>query len=139
MWLVDRPEQEQPGLRVDHVAVWTGDLERLRAFYVDRLGASAGAAYENPQTGLRSFFLSWGDGPRIEIMSRPGTDGGPADPPRGYAHVALSAGSEATVDALAAALDAAGVPVVDGPRRTGDGYYECVVLDPDGNRVEITG
>jgi lactoylglutathione lyase len=118
--------------------VWTDDLERLRVFYVGQLGATAGADYANPRTGLRSVFLSWGDGARVEIMTRPGAGAGPVDPPQGYAHLALCAGSEAAVDALAAALGTAGVPVIDGPRRTGDGYYECVVLDPDGNRVEIT-
>jgi lactoylglutathione lyase len=27
--------------------------------------------------------------------------------------------------------------VVGAPRKTGDGYYESVVLDPDGNVVQI--
>ena len=30
-------------------------------------------------------------------------------------------------------------PDIEGePRTTGDGYYESVVLDPEGNRIEIT-
>jgi len=56
----------------------------------------------------------------------------------GLAHLALEVGGEADVDGLAAGMRAAGVPLLDGPRRTGDGYYECVVLDPDGNRLELT-
>ncbi|MBN8494960.1 MAG: VOC family protein, partial [Burkholderiales bacterium] len=53
-------------------------------------------------------------------------------------HLAIALGSEAAVDALTAQLRAAGHPVLDGPRRTGDGYYESVVLDPEGNRLELT-
>jgi lactoylglutathione lyase len=137
---VDIPDQgpEHRGLRLEHVAVWTQDIERLRGFYVDVLGARAGAIYANPRTGFRSYFLTWDGGARVEIMTGPGIGAGPANPPRGYAHLAFATGSEAAVDAIAATLRAAGVPVVDGPRRTGDGYYECVVLDPDGNRIELT-
>ncbi|MDD4003875.1 MAG: VOC family protein [Elusimicrobiaceae bacterium] len=56
----------------------------------------------------------------------------------GYAHVAIAAGDERAVDLLSARLKSDGYVICDGPRRTGDGYYECCVLDPDGNRVEIT-
>jgi lactoylglutathione lyase len=125
-------------IRIEHVAIWTEHLERLRDFYTDHLGAAASPEYHNTRTGFRSHFLSWEDGPRLEVMSRPDALGGPADPPRGYAHLALSVGSVEAVDAFVRDLGAAGVPIVDGPRTTGDGYYECVVLDPDGNRVEIT-
>jgi lactoylglutathione lyase len=55
----------------------------------------------------------------------------------GLTHVAIVVGDEPAVDALAARFAAEGVALVDGPRRTGDGYYECVVCDPEGNRVEI--
>lgn len=119
------------------MALWAGDLEAVCAFYVDHLGATAGELYVNEGKGFRSRFLSWGDGARLEVMhraglelARPGT--------AGWAHVALSLGSEPAVDEAAARLSAAGVEVVEGPRRTGDGYYECVVLDPEGNRVELT-
>ena len=124
-------------MRVEHVALWAVDLESVCAFYVEHLGATAGEPYVNEAKGFRSRFLSWDDGARLEVMHRvdlePGRDGS-----AGWAHVALSLGSEQAVDDAAARLAAAGVPVVDGPRRTGDGYYECVVLDPEGNRVELT-
>jgi lactoylglutathione lyase len=119
--------------------LWTSDLERLRAFYGRYFGAQAGTRYENPAKQFSSYFLSFGDGgARVEIMQRPALHEAPEQPARGYAHVAISLGSEAAVDALAARLRADGYSVIDGPRRTGDGYYEAVVLDPDGNRIEIT-
>ena len=124
---------------VHHVAVWVSDLERVRAFYADALGGRSGPAYHNPRTGFRSYFVAFGEGARLELMSR--ADVGPADRAHvttGYAHMALSVGSEAAVDAMVQALEARGVPIESRPRRTGDGYYEAVVLDPEGNRVELT-
>jgi lactoylglutathione lyase len=124
-------------VRVEHVALWARDLERVCRFYVEHLGAEAGGLYVNEAKGFRSRFLSWDDGARLEVMHR--ADLAPArEGAAGWAHVALSVGSETAVDEAAARLGRAGVEVVDGPRRTGDGYYECVVLDPEGNRVELT-
>ena len=127
---------------IEHVAIWTADLERLRAFYELHFGARAGARYSNPAKQFQSYFLSFDSGARLELMARPSVAGAPslATPsatPSGYAHLAISVGSRARVDELTARLRGAGVPVLDGPRQTGDGYYESLVLDPDGNRVEI--
>ena len=118
-------------MRIEHVALWTADIERLRAFYEHHLGARADARYENPGKGFASYFLEFDGGARLELMQ--GTDGTGS-----FAHLALSLGSEAAVDAATERLRAAGVRVADEPRRTGDGYYESVVLDPDGNRIELT-
>lgn len=125
-------------MRIEHVAVWTPDLERLRAFYETNFGAISGPKYTNPRKGFESYFLSFGTGPRLELMTVGGTTALAPGPPSGYAHFALAVGSEAEVNRLTDQLRAAGIPVVDGPRWTGDGYYESVILDPDGNRVEIT-
>jgi lactoylglutathione lyase len=124
---------------IHHVAVWVADLERARAFYVDALGGSSGPGYHNPRTGFRSYFVSFGEGARLELMSR--ADVAPADragAATGYAHVALSVGSRAAVDAMVVALEARGTRIESRPRQTGDGYYEAVALDPEGNRIEIT-
>jgi lactoylglutathione lyase len=133
-------DQAKHCVRVDHVALWVRDLERARAFYVERLGGRSGPLYQNPRSGLRSYFVWFGEGARIELMSR--DDVGPApggETPAGYAHVALSVGSRSAVDALVVALERAGFAVAGRPRTTGDGYYEAGVLDPEGNRIEITG
>jgi lactoylglutathione lyase len=117
-----------------HVALWARDLEAVCAFY-ESLGGTRGPRYDNPATGFSSFFLSWpGSAVRLEVMHREGL--APAqDGTTGWAHVALGVGSEAEVDRLARVL---ADRLLDGPRRTGDGYYECVVADPEGNRVELT-
>lgn len=121
-------------IRIEHIALWARDLERVCAFYAD-LGAIIGPLYRNERSGFSSRFLTWeGGGARLEVMTRADiAQRGPAT--LGWAHVALSLGSEQAVDEAAASLAES---VVDGPRRTGDGYYECVVLDPEGNRVELT-
>lgn len=128
-------------MRIEHVAIWTRNLERLKAFYETYFEASAGPRYVNERKRFSSYFLSFGEGARLELMSRPELEEGRGSaeaPPVGYAHLAVSVGSREEVDALAERLRREGHAVVDGPRQTGDGYYECVVLDPDGNRVEVT-
>ena len=128
-------------MRIDHIALWTTDLERFKGFYVTYFGAVAGENYVNPAKGFASCFLSFAGGARIEAMST--TTLSPllieAGAQRmGLTHIAISPGSETLVDELTQRLRDDGFPIVDGPRRTGDGYYESVTLDPDGNRIEIT-
>jgi lactoylglutathione lyase len=125
-------------MRIEHVAIWTPDLERLKTFYERYFDATASTRYENPTKQFQSYFLSFSDGARLELMQRPALVAGAVQPAQGYAHLAISVGAEPAVDALAARLCEGGYVLVDGPRRTRDGYYEAVVLDPDGNRIEIT-
>ena len=124
---------------IEHVAIWTVDLERLRAFYERYFGGVAGERYENPSTGFRSYFLEL-DGTRLELMQMPAVaERAEGDQQRlGWAHIAFALGSEQAVDELTDLLRSDGYAILDGPRRTGDGYYESVVRDPDGNRVELT-
>jgi lactoylglutathione lyase len=125
-------------VRIEHVGLWVADIDRVAAFYAKYLGAQVGELYRNPRKGFESRFLSFGGGARLELMTRHDVTQRAAVEQRGLAHVALCIGNEAAVDALAARLQADGVAPDSGPRRTGDGYYECVVKDPEGNRVEIT-
>jgi lactoylglutathione lyase len=108
-------------------------------FYVEFFGATAAERYANPKRAFESCFLSFGSGPRLEVMRRPGLAEGVPDGIRvGLTHVAFSLGSAEEVDRLTERLRGSGFTVADGPRWTGDGYYESVVLDPDGNRIELT-
>ncbi|PKH07855.1 VOC family protein [Moritella sp. Urea-trap-13] len=127
-------------MRIEHVAIWCKNLEEMKHFYTHFFNAKSNDKYENPSKGFRSYFLTLPDGPRIELMQMDSVLISAADVfPQltGLAHIAFAVGSEAKVDAMAANFRANGYEVLDGPRRTGDGYYECVVLDPEWNRVEI--
>ena len=127
-------------MRIEHVAIWTTDLARCKHFYTSYFGATAGPAYRNPGKGFESCFLSFTDGARLEAMtttSLPLVELPPGTQRLGLTHLAISVGSERLVDELTQRLRNDGIVVVDGPRRTGDGYYESVVIDPDGNRIEI--
>ncbi len=128
-------------VRIDHVAIWTHDLERLKGFYETYFQAACGDRYINPDKQFESYFLTFGTGARLELMSMPRipeTRNDALEQFTGLIHFAISTGSTDEVDRLTSRLEQDGYKVVDGPRRTGDGYYESVVLDPDGNRVEIT-
>jgi lactoylglutathione lyase len=128
-------------MRIDHIALWTDDLDRLTMFYATYFGATVGPQYTNVAKGFTSRFLTFADGARVEAMhttTLPLERATAGAQRAGLTHFAMAAGSEDGVRALTDRLRGDGHPVIDGPRRTGDGYYESVVLDPDGNRVEIT-
>jgi lactoylglutathione lyase len=127
--------------RIEHVASWVDDIDATCAFYARYFGARVGERYENPAKGFASRFLTFASGARIEVMNTTSlapARGEPGAQRMGLTHVAISLGSDADVDRLTARLRADGYAVLDGPRRTGDGYYESVVLDPDGTRLELT-
>jgi len=128
-------------MRIEHIALWTNDLKRSVDFYSRHFAATPGAPYVNSKKGFESVFLTLSGGARIEVMST--TTLHPVQieagaQRMGLTHFAIAVGSDALVDQLTQRLKNDGYPVLDGPRRTGDGYYESVVLDPDGNRIEIT-
>ena len=127
-------------MHIEHVAVWTRDVERLRAFYERWFDARAGARYRSAtRAGFTSYFLTFPDGgARLELMSLPALGDAAGAPAVGWAHVAAAVGSREAVVALTERMRADGVPVLSEPRQTGDGYFESVVADPDGNVIEIT-
>lgn len=123
---------------IEHAALYTIDLERARAFYETYFDGAAGKLYHNPETGLQTYFISFADGARLELMTRPELEEGERSRLwTGWSHLAFKAGTRENVDALTERLRADGYEVTSGPRVTGDGYYESCVLDPDGNTVEI--
>ena len=125
-------------MRIEHVAIWVTNLEAQRAFYEQYFAARASQKYRNPRTQFESYFLSFESGGRLELMHRTGLDPHDGTERIGLAHLAFSVGSRQRVDEMTRDLQRAGLPLLDGPRETGDGYYESCLLDPEGNRLEVT-
>jgi lactoylglutathione lyase len=128
-------------MKIEHLALWVTDLEQMKSFYEKFFEAQAGERYHNPNKNFSSYFLYFSEGSRLELMHRPDIpESGHAQGAehKGLIHFALSVGSKEKVDQLTEKLRADGYTVAGEARRTGDGYYESVVLDPEGNRIEIT-
>lgn len=126
-------------MKIEHTALFVFDLERTRDFFTLYFGAQAWPEYHNERTGFRSYFLSFDNGGRLEIMTRPELQASCQSGFNiGYAHIAFSVGSKEEVNQLTANLSAAGYELVSGPRVTGDGYYESCILGPENIAIEIT-
>lgn len=126
-------------MKIEHVAMYVNDLEKTRDFFIQYLGGRSNDGYHNEKTGFSSFFISFDDGARLEIMKKP--DMVNLDKPinrTGYSHIAFSVGSKELVDELTNRLKRDGFEVVSGPRTTGDGYYESCVIVIEENQIEIT-
>ena len=125
-------------MNFEHVALYVDDLEAMKAFYVRYFGATATHKYHNPRTGLQTYFLSFDEGARLEIMQRPEmSPRASGEHPLGYTHISFKLGSEEDVDQLTRVLQESGCPLLNGPRMTGDGYYESLLSDPEGNLIEL--
>ena len=127
-------------MRIEHAAMYVNDLEKAKEFFIKYFGAVPNEGYHNKNTDFRSYFLSFDEGARLEIMTRPSMDDAEKTAARtGLIHLAFGVGSEEKVDELTARLKADGYEVLSGPRTTGDGYYESCVVGIEGNLIEITG
>ena len=126
-------------MKIEHIALYVNDLEEARTFFMKYLGAKSNEGYHNPKTNFRSYFLSFDDGARLEIMNKPEMSDLPKDLAHtGYAHLAFSVGSKERVDSLTAELKSNGYEVLSGPRTTGDGYYESCIVVIENNQIEFT-
>ena len=128
-------------MKIEHIAIWVRDLEKIKAFYEKYFNAKSNDKYTNNKNSFASHFLTFSNGARLEIMQMPSipkTLNNPHNQFTGYIHLAISVGSKEKVDALTTQLIKDGYTKLDGPRKTGDGYYESTILDPENNRIEIT-
>ena len=126
-------------MRIEHIAMYVNDLEAAKDFFMKYFGAVSNEGYHNKTTDFRSYFLSFGDGARLELMKKPQMDDAEKTLNRtGYVHIAFSLGSKEAVDELTVRLKNDGYQVISGPRTTGDGYYESCVVGIEGNQIEIT-
>ena len=126
-------------MKIEHIAMYVNDLEGARDFFIKYLGGRSNDGYHNEQTGFRSYFISFEDGARLEIMNKPGLVDEKKELDRtGYAHIAFSLGRKEAVDLLTSRLKDDGYAVLSGPRTTGDGYYESCIVAIEDNQIEIT-
>ena len=126
-------------MKIEHIAMYVQDLEKAKDFFVKYFAGKPNAMYHNPNTDFKSYFLSFDDGARLEIMQKPGVEAQTENQMRtGFIHMAISVGSEEQVDKLTETLKQDGYTVTSGPRTTGDGYYESCVVAVEGNLIEIT-
>ena len=126
-------------MRIEHIAMYVNDLEKTREFFMKYFSAISNEGYYNKKTDFRSYFLSFEDGARLEIMKKPQMEDDEKFLKRtGYIHIAFSLGSKDAVDELTEKLKKDGYAIVSGPRTTGDGYYESCIVGIEGNQIEIT-
>ncbi len=125
-------------MRIEHIAIYSLDLEGMRDFFIRYFGATANSGYHNTCTDFRSYFLTFEGGTRLEIMSRPDMLSEDIPQRLGYHHAAFSLGSREAVESLTERLSAEGFEVLSGPRTTGDGYYESCVRGFEGLVLELT-
>ena len=126
-------------MRIEHIAMYVNDLEKTRDFFIKYFQATSNEVYHNKTSDFRSYFLSFDDGARLEIMKKPQMSDETKELNRtGYIHIAFSLGSKEAVEQLTEKLKNDGYQLVSGPRTTGDGYYESCIVGIEGNQIEIT-
>ena len=126
-------------MRIEHIAMYVNDLDAAKDFFVTFLGGVSNSGYYNEKTGFKSYFISFEDGARLEIMNKSNMIDDPKMLNRtGYAHIAFSAGSKEKVNEVTEKAREAGFEVISGPRTTGDGYYESCIVAIENNQIEIT-
>lgn len=126
-------------MKIEHIAMYVNDLEKVKGFFITYFGGIASDKYHNAKTNFQSYFLSFEDGSRLELMNKPEMEDADKTLNRtGFVHIAFSVGSKEKVDMLTKQLKKDGYEVISGPRTTGDGYYESCIIGIENNQIEIT-
>lgn len=127
-------------MNIEHIGIWTDKLEEMREFYEKFFEGKSNKKYINEKKGFESYFITFDDGARIELMSSINMSGNMQHKQcisSGYCHLAFYFSTKEKVDELTAKLTKEGFELIDGPRITGDGYYESNLFDPDKNKIEL--
>ncbi|PAV28431.1 glyoxalase/bleomycin resistance/extradiol dioxygenase family protein [Virgibacillus profundi] len=125
-------------MKIEHVAIWVNDLEGMKEFYETYFNCKSNIKYYNSEKKFESYFLTFDSGARLEIMRKEDMNQQNRGAQMGWAHIAISLGSKQSVNQMTARFKNDGYPAISGPRVTGDGYYESVIEDPEGNLIELT-
>lgn len=152
-------------MRLEHLAIWAKDLEGVKNFFTKYFNMESNEKYVNTTKGFSSYFLSFkkektqstftsvsgysssvvtlqSNPVRIEVMHRhdiSDNENGNRGMVYGLAHIAIGVGNKQKVDALTERLRADGYTIIGEPRMTGDGFYESIVEDSEGNYIELMG
>lgn len=124
-------------MHIEHVAIYAEDIEKIKAFYEKYFNVTSSDLYHNQKTSFKSYFLTFDSGSRMEVTTKKFLSNRIAES-LGYAHIAIAVGDKQAVDKYAERFVKDGYPLLNGPRTTGDGYYEAVIQDPEGNLIELT-
>jgi lactoylglutathione lyase len=129
-------------MTIDHVAIWTTQLETMKDYYVRYFNGVANIKYRNNESQYESYFVSFDSGSRIELMQKPGIPENLNDTVEkqylGIIHLAFGVENMDLVNQKLKELAGDGYKILRGPRKTGDGYWEFETLDPDNNRIEVS-
>lgn len=125
-------------MKIEHIAIWVKDIEKMKGFYLHFFDMKSNEKYENPKRNFSSYFLSFKDGARIELMHNPDISEFIEKSKLGLTHFAISVGNKEKVDSITENMRENGYQIIGEPRTTGDGYYEGIIADPEGNLIEIT-
>lgn len=126
-------------MKIEHIAMYVNDLEAAKEFFIKYFDAVSNEMYHNQRTGFKSYFLSFEEGARLEIMTKEAMEDTKKTLTRtGFIHLAFSVGSKEKVDSLTSKMKGDGYEVISGPRTTGDGYYESCIVAVEDNQIEIT-
>lgn len=127
---------------IDHVAIWTTQLEQLKDFYIKYFNGRANEKYINKEKHFESYFITFDSGTRLELMQMPGIPENLNDrigkQHQGIIHLSFGVRSMNEVTNKADQMEKDGFKILRGPRKTGDGYFEFETLDPDNNRIEVS-
>ena len=127
-------------MTIEHIAIWTNNLEELRDFYCTFFDGKSKEKYFNPVRKFESYFITFASGTRLELMRLPDLVAKEsANTLVGLAHIAFKVKENDEVDRLTKLFREQGITITGEPRLTGDGYYESIILDPDGNMIELVG
>ena len=125
-------------MNIAHIAIWTKDLEAMKNFYTKYFNGESNEKYTNPTKGFESYFIRFESGAHLELMRKQLVDKPLETEDRlGITHIAFKLGSKDAVLSLTETLRSDGFRIVGEPRTTGDGYFESVILDVEGNRIEL--
>ena len=129
-------------MTIDHVAIWTSQLERLKDYYVKYFNGRSNEKYLNKERHFESYFISFESGSRLELMQMPGIPQNLNDTVekqyQGIIHLSFGVENMNMVNDKLTELSKDGFKIIRGPRKTGDGYWEFETLDPDNNRIEVS-